>query len=72
MFTAVVVSSRERGARISRPVQILLYVLGALAVLVVINWARHQIVVGLIAACLVAVAALLLARAEDEPEKEER
>ncbi|MCB0875862.1 MAG: hypothetical protein R2718_12970 [Solirubrobacterales bacterium] len=46
--------------------------LGALAVLVVINWARHQIVVGLIAACLVAVAALLLARAEDEPEKEER
>ena len=56
----------------SRPIQILVYALGALAVLVVVNWARHQIVVGLIAAGLLAIAAVLLARAENPPEKEER
>jgi 4-hydroxybenzoate polyprenyltransferase len=72
MFMPVVSLARERCIRMSRPVQILLLVLGALAVLVVVNWARHQIVVGLIAACLIAVAAVLLARAENVAGGDER
>jgi len=56
----------------SRPIQIVLFVLGAVAVLVVVNWARHELVVGLIAACLVAVAALVFARFERVADEDER
>ena len=48
----------------SRPIQIVLYALGALAILVVVNWARKDLVVGLVAAGLVVVAALVFARFE--------
>ena len=56
----------------SRPIQIVLYALGAVAVLVVVNWARQELVVGLIAACLVAVAALVFARFERIADEDER
>ncbi len=56
----------------NRPIQIVLFVLGAFAVLVIVNWARHELVVGLVAACLVAVAALVFARFERIADDDER
>lgn len=42
--------------------RVVLYALGALALLVVVNWARQELVVGLVAACLVVVAVTALSR----------
>ena len=55
----------------SRPILIVLYALGALAVLVVVNWARKDLVVGLVAAGLVVVAALVFARFEQVTDEDE-
>lgn len=55
----------------SRPIQIVLYALGAVAVLVVVNWARKDLVVGLVAAGLVVVAALVFARFEQVTDEDE-
>jgi uncharacterized membrane protein YeiB len=55
----------------SRPIQLVLYALGALAVLVVVNWARKDLVVGLVAAALVVVAALVFARFEQVADEDE-
>ena len=42
--------------------RVALYALGALVLLVVVNWARHELVVGLVAAFLLIVAVALLSR----------
>lgn len=55
----------------SRPIQIVIYALGALAILVVVNWARKDLVVGLVAAGLVVVAALVFARFEQATDEDE-
>lgn len=46
----------------SGALRVVLYALGALALLVVVNWARQELVVGLVAACLVVVAVTVLSR----------
>ncbi len=55
----------------SRPIQIVIYALGALAILVVVNWARKDLIVGLVAAGLVVVAALVFARFEQVTDEDE-
>lgn len=50
--------------------RVVVYAVGALALLVVVNWARHELVVGLVAACLVVVAAALASRRKEVREKE--
>ena len=55
----------------SRPIQIVIYALGALAILVVVNWARKDLVVGLVVAGLVVVAALVFARFEQVTDEDE-
>lgn len=56
----------------SRPIQVVVYALGALAILVVVNWARKDLVVGLVGAVLVVVAALVFARFERIADEDER
>lgn len=55
----------------SRPIQIVLYAVGAFAILVVVNWARKDLVVGLVGAVLVVVAALVFARFEQVTDEDE-
>ncbi|MFN8113710.1 MAG: hypothetical protein U0R51_10995 [Solirubrobacterales bacterium] len=55
----------------SRPIQFVLYALGAVAVLVVVNWARKDLVVGLVAAVLVIAAAFVFARFEQVADEDE-
>lgn len=48
--------------------RIALYIVGALALLVVVNWARQELLIGLGAACVAGVAAMLLSRSKKAEE----
>ena len=55
----------------SRAIQVVLYALGALVVLVVVNWARQQLVVGIAIACLLIVATTIPALRKTEATEDE-
>ena len=56
---------------VSGAIRIVFYALGALAILVIVNWARHEIVVGLIAAAALAIAATIASMHTDEVTEDE-
>lgn len=56
----------------TRAIEVVLFALGAVAVLVVVNWAKQELVVGLVAAaCLVIIAMTLAARKKKAAEEDE-
>lgn len=54
-----------------RAIQVVLYALGALAVLVVVNWARQELVVGIAVACLLIAATTIPALRKAEATEDE-
>jgi hypothetical protein len=61
----------SEGDSLPRAIQVVLYAFGALAVLVVVNWARQELVVGIAVACLLIAATTIPALRKAEATEDE-